>query len=104
MITAVMPQEQTPSPSPAAPATRMRAWWHEVSTPARFAFVCGVPLACGLAAWEAVAGDALGPEHPLAFPRLALRLGSAPAYCTRCGTELEKGARYCDRCGARVAS
>jgi hypothetical protein len=76
MIAAVMPQEQTPSPSPAAaPAATMRSWWQEVSTPARAAFVCGVPLALGLGFGEAAAGDALGPEHPLALPRLALRLG-----------------------------
>jgi hypothetical protein len=63
-----MRQEQTSSPSPT------RVWWHEVSTPARVAFVCGIPVAFGLVIWEAV-DDSLGPEHPLPVARLGLRLG-----------------------------
>ena len=65
----VMQQEQTSSPS----ATR--AWWHEVSRPARVAFVCGFPIAFGLVIGEAVHDDSLGPEHPLGVSRLGLRLG-----------------------------
>src|SRR5688500_1176866 len=64
-----MQPEQTSTPS----ATR--AWWHEVSWPARVAFVCGIPVAFGLVIWEAVFDDSLGPEHPLGIGRLSLRLG-----------------------------
>src|SRR5688500_8322497 len=99
-----MSQEQTSSPA----ATR--AWWHEVSVPARAAFVCGIPIAIGLAAWEAAADDSLGPEHPLSITRLGLRLGSflASAVCIaiasigsfrawRWTTRLKKG--LCPGCG-----
>ena len=72
-----MQQEQTSSPS----ATRV--WWHEVSTPARAAFVCAIPIAFGLVIWEAV-DDSLGPEHPLSIIRLGLRLGGFFA----CGVSL----------------
>ena len=62
-----MQQEQSPSPAPA------RSWWHEVSNPARAAFVCALPIALGLTALEAIDGS-LGPEHPLSLIRLTLRL------------------------------
>src|SRR5437763_6718330 len=55
-----------------SPSTR--AWWHEISTPARAALVGGFPVAVGLAAWKAADGS-LGPEHPLGVARLGLRLG-----------------------------
>src|SRR5688572_15102402 len=67
-----MQQERTPSPSaPPAP----RTWWHEVSMPARAAFIGSIPLAFGLVTYEAVFDDSLGPEHPLSIVRLSLRLG-----------------------------
>ena len=64
-----MQHEQTSSPS------STRVWWHEVSRPARAAFVCGIPVAFGFVIWEAVFDDSLGPEHPLGIARLSLRLG-----------------------------
>lgn len=103
----VMQQKQTSSPS-APPATP--AWWHEVSKPARAAFVCGFPIAFGAAIWEAVQGDSLGPEHPLSITRLGLRLVPffATAVCIAIGltgtfrawratTRLRKG--LCLTCG-----
>jgi len=68
----MMQQEQTSSP--AAPAA-VRTWWQEVSTPARAAFICSIPIAFGLVICEAVFDDSLGPEHPLGIVRLSLRLG-----------------------------
>jgi hypothetical protein len=119
-----MQQEQTSSPS----ATR--AWWHEVSKPARAAFACGVPIAIGLVLWDAV-DDSLGPEHPLSITRLGLRLGGIFAIavcfviagigtfrawrattrlrkglCLRCGYDLRahRGGDRCPECGSPLAA
>src|SRR5687767_6581302 len=114
----VMQQEKTSS------STATRTWWPEVSKPARAAFVCGIPIAIGLAAWDA-ADDSLGPEHPLSVTRLALRLGSLSAsavsiaiasigafrawrwttrlrtgLCPRCGYDLRESPEKCPECGA----
>jgi hypothetical protein len=101
-----------------------RAWWHEVSLPARVTLVWGIPIAVALAAWEA-ADRSLGPEHPLSVTRLALRLGCLLAcgvtfavaglgtfrarrrtirlregLCPECGYDLRAAAHRCPECGS----
>lgn len=68
----VMPSDQSSPPPATYPL------WHELATPARAVFVCALPVAIGLAFWEAV-DRSLGPEHPLSLGRLGLRLASLSA-------------------------
>ena len=114
---------------PSSPSAT-RGWWHEVSTPARLAFVCAIPIAFGLVIWEAVFDDSLGPEHPLGVGRLSLRLGCFVAcgvsfgvagigsfrawrwtarlrkgLCLKCGYDLRAhgGGDRCPECGSALA-